>query len=997
MVSKRDSKGGTGPAAAVRIDPQTGWAWCGETRLDLSPKAFAVLRHLVERPLHLVTKDDLFAAGWGDTVVSEATLTSCIRDLRRALRDSSRSPRYIETVHRRGFRFVGPVAAAAGPAAPSTTPALAATTGAPAPTLVGRDRELARLRSLLDAAASGTRRVVFVSGEAGIGKTTLVEAFLAELAGRDDVRIARGQCLERYGATEPYLPILEALGRLGRAPGRDELLRVLKQYAPTWLAQLPALLDDAALDAVQRRAQGTTRERMLRELIEAIDALAATTPLVLVLEDLHWSDVETIDLLAMLGRRRDPARVLIVATHRPPESVGPDAHPLQFVPHDLAVHDACEELALAFLDEAAVGAYLAHRFPTAAFPPELARVLHGNTSGNPLFLVNVVDDLVAQGHVRDVDGRATLAVPAEHVARDVPHTLRQMVEKQVERLTAEERAMLALASVAGAEFSAALAPADGIDVRAGEAVCAEMARRHRFLRTAGATEWPDGTVAGRYAFIHVVYRSVLYDRIPAGHRVGLHLRIGDRLERAHGTRAGEIAGELAMHFEAGRDFERAVRYRTEAGETALRQHGYRQAVEHATRALTLLDALPPSADRARREMTIQTLLGAAVIATSGWASPDVARAYARARALAAETGVTPQLFPVLLGLCGFYLMRGELAVADEVSRQLLVVAEETHDAAALLGGHNTAGMVAFYGGDFPAALRHLERSKELYDPARHAPHRSERSIVDHDPGVSCAAHEALALLLLGHADRGAARMDECLTHARALDHPLSVAMGYNFAATFHQLRREADVVQALEDVRLAYAEQHDFALFLMLGEIYRGWLLAERGSGVEGAERIRQGLAVYQAIGAELGRPTFLGILAGVCHDLGRHDEARAAIDEALALGERTGLRYWDAELLRLRGVIALGAGTNEAPGDGEAEASFLAALEVARRQSARFLELRAATSLARFRHARGRTDEARRLLTAVLASLDEGQTTADVREARALLASVRGLLPADG
>jgi predicted ATPase len=502
-------------------------------------------------------------------------------------------------------------------------------------------------------------------------------------------------------------------------------------------------------------------------------------------------------------------------------------------------------------------------------------------------------------------------------------------------------------------------------------------------------EWPDGTVAGRYAFIHALYRSVLSARIPAGHRVGLHLRVGDRLERAHRARAGEIAGELALHFEAGRDHERAARYRRLAAEAALRQHGHREAVHHANRALAILAALPASAARARDELLVQNLLGAASVATSGWAAPEVAQAYQRARELAATTGVTAELFPVLLGLCAFYLMRGELDVADEWSAQLLTLAETTDDAAATLGAHNTAGMVAMYRGDYAGAVRHLERSKTIYDPARHAPNREGGFTIDHDPGVSCAAHEALALLVMGHVDRATARMRECLAGADGLDHPLSVAMAYNFAAIFYQLLRDPAVVQELEDVRLAYSQRHDFELFLIMGEIYRGWLLAEDGRGAEGMELIQHGLAVYQMVGAELGRPTFLGIFADVCTRLGRHDDARTAIAAAFELGERTGLRYWDAELHRLRGTLALADGNEADGGPDAAERCFREALAIAARQEARFLALRAATDLARLWRDQGKRREATTLLSEHLAALTEGHDAADVRDARALLADV--------
>jgi predicted ATPase/DNA-binding winged helix-turn-helix (wHTH) protein len=969
---------------SIRIEPDTGWAWRGSERLDLAPKAFAVLRHLVERPKHLVTKDALLAAAWGDTVVSEAALTSCIRDLRRALDDDSQAPRYIETVHRRGFRFIGPVAS---PSAPSGTRWTAPPTlPAPPATFVGRDAELGRLCALFGTAAGGDRRLVFVTGEPGIGKTTLVEAFLASLGDVDGLRIGRGQCVEQYGASEAYLPVLEALGRLGRGPGGDALVRVLKQHAPTWLVQLSALLDDDELEAVQRRAQGTTRERMLREVSEAFDALSADAPFILVLEDLHWCDSATVDLLAMLARRRDPARLMIVGTYRPAE-VAAGSHPLKPVKQELQVHGRCEELTLEFLSEAAVGAYLAGRFSRASFAPDVARVLHDNTSGNPLFLANVVDDLIAQGHVREVDGSWELAVPVARVAAGVPDTLWQIVEKQVERLTPREQAVLALGSVAGAEFSAALSTVDGIDARDGEECCDALARRGQFLRALGAVEWPDGTVAGRYGFVHAVYRNVLYARISIGHRVGLHLRVGALLERAHGPRAADIAGELAMHFEHGRDFERGAHHRLQAADAALRRHAYREAVNHATRALELLMALPESPERSRQELMIQTLLGAAVIATNGWAAPEVATAYGRARELCGQLGVSPQLVPVLVGLCGYYLMRGDMRVAADASRQLLAHAEATDDAAGRVQGHNTVGMTLFYGGEFVAALEHFERARALYDPELHRPNR--QFSLDHDPGVSCTAHSALALLMLGHQDRAAARMRECLDYVRTIDHPLSLAMAYNFAATLFQFRREPGVVQELEDVRLEYSKKHDFELFLMLGEIYRGWLTAEAGRVEEGLAQIGNGLVAFQAIGAELGRPTYLGMLAAVYDQLGRSGEALATVNEGLALGEQTGLRYWEAELHRLQGTIRLRSGR---PDDvAEAESCFVRAIETARRQEGRSFELRAATSLARLRQRQGRIEEARGPLAEVYGWFTEGFETLDLIEAKALLEELDG------
>jgi DNA-binding winged helix-turn-helix (wHTH) protein/predicted ATPase len=975
----RVSAAGAGDRPAVRLEPENERAWVGERQLDLTPKAFAILRHFVEHPARLVTKDDLLAAVWGDTVVSEAALTSCIRDLRRALDDTSRAPRYIETVHRRGFRFIGPV----GPSRRiETTRSADVERSAP---VVGRDAEMARLHALFDEAAGGRRRLVFVTGEAGIGKTTLVESFLSGLDAGDGLRTGRGQCVEHYGTGEAYLPVLEALARLAREPRGDTIVRALRQYAPTWLAQLPALLTDDDLEAVQRRAQGTTRDRMLRELGEALDVVAAEEPLVLVLEDLHWSDSATVDLLAMLARRREAARILIVGTYRPAE-VAAGSHPLKPVKQELQLHGDCEEVVLDFLNEPAVEHYLAGRFPSASFEAGLTRFLHRNTSGNPLFLVNVVDHLIARGHVRHVDERWELSVPIDDVASDVPDTLWQLVDRQIERLGPDEQAVLAVASVAGAEFSAAVATADGIDVDAAEASCAALARRGQFLRAMGAAEWPDGTIAGRYGFIHALYRNVLYERVSIGQRVGLHLRIGARLERAHGRHAAEIAGELAMHFEQGRDFERAVRYRQQAADNGLRHNGHREAASHATRALELLQTIPESPERLQQELALHTMLGAALVAR-GWAAPEVARTYARAHELCGKAGVTPEIFPVIGGLFGFYVTRAELGTSRDLAHELSTLATATSDPAILLGAHNAEGMVSFYSGELAAALVHLERGLAVYDPHEHNPSRSPAFWGGHDTGVSCAVHAAWCLWLLGHAERGAARMRQALDWARAAEHPFTLAFVCHFAASFSECRRDVDAARTFADEAIRHSTENGFELFASLASVHRGWLAGD-------AAEIRSGVTAYRDTGSRFGMPTYLGLLAEAYAEGNRLDESAATVTEALAVSDATGAHYWDAELRRLQGSLALRRATpgrKTASGPSDAEACFRSAIEIARRQEAKTLELRAATSLSRLWQSQGKIADARALLSGVYGWFGEGFDTADLRDAKALLDELDG------
>jgi len=976
--------GRPGNLPAVRIETANEWAWCGEQRLPLMPRAFAVLRHLVEHAGRLITKDELLATVWRDAIVSDAALASCIRDLRRALADSSETPRYIETVHRRGFRFIGPVLAAGDPrpragsesgASPLQTPSLAALG------VVGRDAELAQLHAFLARTMNGRRQLVFVTGEPGIGKTALVEEFVSQIDRDQTLRIGRGQCVELYGAGEPYLPLLEALGRLGRAAGGEQVVQILKQHAPTWLTQLPALLADPDLEAVQRRAQGATRDRMLRELVEALEALSTEEPIVLLLEDLHWSDASTIDLLARLAGRREAARLLVLGTYRPAD-VAAGAHSLRPVKQELQMHGHCEEMPLAFLSAGAVSAYLSKRFPRHEFSSELAPVLHRMTGGNPLFVVNTVDDLIAQGQVREVDGTWGLSVPVKDLAAGEPETLWQLVDKQVERLAADERAMLAVASVAGAEFSAAVASADGIDAQDAELRCEALARRGQFLRAAGVAEWPDGTVAGRYAFIHALYQQVLYARVSIGERVGLHRRTGERLERGYGARAGEIAGELATHFEHGRDSERAARYRKQAADHALRGHAYREAADHAARALALLRALPESPERPMQELALHVLLGAALTAIQGYAAPEVARTYARARELCERVGDTTQLSPVLLGLGRFYLVRGEFQTARDIAAQLLTIADATRDSVPLLGAHNALGGVSFYAGEFEAALAHLERGIALYDPEAHSPNRSPAFRLGQDPGVSCTTHAAMTLWMLGYPARAAARMQEAFALARSLDHPFSVSYACHFAAGLHQWRRDRRAVREVEEEALALDTEHGFGLFLTAGVIQRGWLLAEDGREEEGLAQMRDGLARHRSIGAEVLVPAFLAMVAEVYEKLGRRAEGLSTVSEALAAGQQSGQHYWEAELHRLRGALTLRA---EGRTD-DAEACFLQAIEVARRQKARSLELRAATSLSRLWAEQGKVRDARALLSGVYDWFTEGFDTLDLSDAKSLL-----------
>ncbi|MEW6211620.1 MAG: AAA family ATPase, partial [Acidobacteriota bacterium] len=304
-----------------RLDPMIERLWREEQEVPLRPKAFRVLHYLLERAGRLVTKDELLNAVWSDAAVTDAVLKVCIGEIREALGDDSSAPRFIETAHRRGYRFISPVEEEKDPRAEIRSAPFLTTILTESSRAVGREDEISQLETLLDCALRRQRQIVFITGEAGIGKTTLVEDFLTRISANGDFLIAPGQCLDHYGAGEAYLPVIEALSRVCRQPGQHALVDLLARHAPTWLAQMPSLISAEEREELQREILGATTERMLREMAEALEALTIETPLVMVLEDLHWSDYSTLDLVSHLARRREPARLMLIGTYRPVEVI----------------------------------------------------------------------------------------------------------------------------------------------------------------------------------------------------------------------------------------------------------------------------------------------------------------------------------------------------------------------------------------------------------------------------------------------------------------------------------------------------------------------------------------------------------------------------------------------------------------------------------------------------------------------------------------------------
>ena len=744
---------------------------------------------------------------------------------------------------------------------------------------------------------------------------------------------------------------------------------------------MPWLVGDATLEALQRRVLGVTRERMLREMAEAIEVLTVERPLVLVIDDLHWSDYATLDLVALLAQRRQAARFLLLCTYRPEAVRGASAHPLRGLMQALQLHQHCQELPLSALSAAEVEAYLATRLLNGSLAAALGPTLHRRTEGNPLFMVNLLEHWTAHGWLSQQHGQWTLRTGWEAIAREIPATLRELVTQRQARLSPTEQRLLEVASVAGLEFSATSVAAGLMAaVVETEARCEELTRRGEFLQACGVDAWPDGTVASRYRFRHALYQDVVYERIPAARQGQIHRRLGMREEEGYGERSSEIAARLAMHFERGHDLARAVRYHHLAAQQALQRSGYQEAIGHLNRGLELLPQLPESPQRAEQELALQMALGSALRPTKAYGAPDVERAYLRARELCRQLGETPEVFPVLYSLYELYEYLGAFQRSGELGEELLGLAHRRHDAAFLLGAYDARACTAFHLGTFAQVLDYTERGLSIYDPQHH---RALASLYGKDLGVSCRYWSAMALWFLGYPDQALRRINEALTLAREFDHPYTVALVHNRAAFLGQFLRQSQMTLQSAEVAMVTAAEHRFPRHAALAPILKGWALAMRGQGDAGIAQIRQGLVAYRRLGMAMEDLYFLTLLAEAHASVGLIEEERAILAEALMALPSGRDFFYKAELYRLQGELLW---HQSIPDEGQVEACFQQALEIARRQQAKSLELRAAMSLSRLWQRRGKHHEAGRLLAESYSWFTEGFGTADLQAAAGLL-----------
>jgi DNA-binding winged helix-turn-helix (wHTH) protein/tetratricopeptide (TPR) repeat protein len=867
----------------------------------VEPQVFNVLAYLAEHRDRVVSKEELLEKLWPDRIVSDTTLTSRLKAARKAVGDDGKSQGVIRTVHGRGYRFVADLR--------PETPAVALR-------FVGRDAELERLERSLAAAAEGRRQIVFIAGEAGAGKTTLVEAFLERPRGAA-VLVARGQCVEHRGSGEPYMPLLDALGRLCRGPHGARTIELLRREAPSWLLQLPSLLNDE--EAAALAARSSSGDRMLRELGMLLERMSEQTPLVLVVEDLHWSDSATLEALDLLARHTDPARLLILGTFRPP---------VLAVAHEMRARGQCELLELPLLAVREIDDYLRASFPGADFARDLAALLHDRTSGNPLFVGNLLGSWIARGLIREHDGEWLLDASLATLETDVPESLQQLIANRVAELDAGDQRLLETASVLGRELSIDLLAATlSIDEEEVERGCEALARGGRFLAAAGP----------RFAFRHDLYVDVLYDRIPEGRRTRIHRQAGLALEHLWRGRERERAAELALHFRRAGDPPRAIQYLQVAAEQARERSAYREAVLHLTAALELLEETNPSPDRDRAELAFRSRLAPALIATRGWADPDAEANYHRACALAHLTGDRPILSQMLYGMAVMYEYRGDYRRAEEIVRERLA---EDGDAAVAnaVESHELLACSMVHQGRFAEAVRCAERAVAA----------AARTPEPHDLGtvlVLVQAHGwmSIALVFLG-------RRDEAIAHGAIARHiaetqgdELARANALVHAALVRFYYRDAAPCRPLAAAAEAIARERRLPFLLSCARILLGWCLSREGAHDEALREVRAGIRTSLAAGARMEVPLFLAVLAECLDRAGDREAALQALDEAFAHAGRSRSFFYTAELYRMSADLLLARGDCET-----ARLALEQAEAIAREQASPLFAARVAESLER-------------------------------------------------
>jgi class 3 adenylate cyclase/predicted ATPase len=841
--------------------------------------------------------------------------------------------------------------------------------GAKATPQVGRERETAALADGWRRAEQGTTQVVFISGEAGIGKSHITRTVAHQLTSTPHEHLEL-HCSPYHQSSALY-PVIELLQRqlkFERVDTPEERLAKVDKVLTEQGFRIPnaralaALLLSLSLPAGEEPldlSPQQQKDKTLALLTLVLSEAAKHQPIFLVVEDLHWADPSTLELLQIVIERVRAARVLIVLTARP-EFTWPWPK-LAAMVTTLLLGNLQAKYTQTMIEQVAGG---------KALPPEVLQQIITKTDGVPLFVEELTRMVLESGLLKEEADHYTLIGPLPPLA--IPSTLRDSLMARLDRLaTVKEIALLA--SVIGREFTYEL-----IFAVAGLPESTLIRELDRLVQ-AGLLYRGGVPPLATYIFKHALIQETAYRSLLNSKRQQYHLQIVQVLEARFAEAAATQPEVLAHHYsEAGLN-EQALSYWQKAGLRASQRSAHAEAIQHLTRGLELVAILPPSPQRNLVELDMQTALGREIIAAKGLGAAEAILVYGRARELCREMGeAPPQLFPVLRGINLYYVMRADLHAAYEVAEQLLKLGLRLNDPAVLVPAYHAVSVPMFYLGEFERARTNLELGYHLYD--RDA-HKGLAELYGFDPGVTTLCWLSWTLWYLGFPEQALQAGEAARTLAESLDHALSYAYALQYLSRVHQFRRDRKAAKETAEACVKLSTEHGFPDWLAQSNVVLGWALSEEGDHAQGLALLKEGLQAYQANGAEAGRPYFLGLLAEACQKAGQIEEGLQAVDEALMIIERQGLRHYEAELHRRQGLLLL---ARPKPDLAAAEARFKRAIEIATEQNARMLALRAMVSLDQMR---GEVSDA---LKELYAWFSEGLETPDLIEARATIQKER-------
>jgi DNA-binding winged helix-turn-helix (wHTH) protein/tetratricopeptide (TPR) repeat protein len=931
--------------------------------VPLAPKVLQTLLALVERAGEVVTKADLLQSIWPDSFIEDTGLTRNISVLRNALRDEGRQ--LIVTVPRIGYRFVGTVERREAPptSARSEVPPSGARERGDVRNrrgnlVVGREKELALLHAAFAATRDGSGRLIAVTGEAGIGKTTVVEEFLSELT--EPCRVTRGRCSEWLAAAEPHLPILEAVD--GFLAEDRELESSLRRIAPTWHAHVAPRDDEAPpLERAAEQPLAGSAQRLMRELTAFLEEIARARPVVIFLEDMHWSDVSTVDVIAHLAARIARLRVLLIITYRPHELIA-SSHPFRRLSGQLVARDELVELRLHLLASPDVRAYVRTCFGEHDVPSDVAAFVYRRTEGNPLFMVELVRYL--QEH-RASGGRPD-------IGGEIPGSLRGMIERTLQLLDRDARDVLDVAAVHGYEFeSAIVARVAGREAAHVEERLQSLDRVHGLVILDREHTLPDGTFSMRYRFVHVLYQDSLYKSIAPTRRADAARRIAESLASAYESRTDAVAGQLAALFEMGRDFWQASTYLLAASKSAARRFAFLEASELARRGLACLEApdvnQQPNARRREFDLTFARLVPLGSV--EGYGSPEVEALTNRLLQLGEGLHDSTVTSAALGATWMVRMVRGDCPAAKDAGVRMVALAETSQNDVLLMNAHMQAMIACHHLGEFREAQHHADSAIALEPRGFHA----ERLLTILDPVVASLAESSRNLWAMGYLARCLEHNEQAVALGREIRHPDSLAFAWLFRGWIHGYRRDWKTCLASVEAGISVASESGSVQTLAWNRCVRGWALAHTGHVDEGFADLAAAIEASRAIMGQVAMPQFGAMIGEVFLLQGDVACAERAIGQALELSDRQFDRYFDAELHRLSATCLLARGQRE-----PALHQLRTAIDVARSQSAATFELRAAMLLAAHEPTEGVA-----AVRAVMARYPEPESWRDIELAR--------------